>query len=117
MTAADTHRAVLAVWRSEHQRLIAILARMLRDVPLAEEFAQEALLAALETWPGGGVPDQPAAWLVTTAKRRALDYIRRSLDHEPDPTLLEQIMALSPAERDALANELIRRAGGVVPHG
>lgn len=77
MTAADTHRAVLAVWRSEHQRLIAILARMLRDVPLAEEFAQEALLAALETWPGGGVPDQPAAWLVTTAKRRALDYIRR----------------------------------------
>jgi RNA polymerase sigma factor (sigma-70 family) len=77
MTAADAHRAVLAVWRTEQQRLIAILARMLRDVPLAEEFAQEALVAALETWPERGVPDQPAAWLVTTAKRRALDHIRR----------------------------------------
>ncbi len=77
MTAADTHRAVIALWRTEQQRLVAILARMLRDVPLAEEFAQEALLAALETWPVRGVPDQPAAWLVTTAKRRALDHIRR----------------------------------------
>ncbi|MFT3722537.1 MAG: RNA polymerase sigma factor [Hyphomonadaceae bacterium] len=77
MTAADTHRAVLAVWRTEQQRLVAILSRMLRDVPLAEEFAQEALLAALETWPERGVPDQPAAWLITTAKRRALDHIRR----------------------------------------
>lgn len=77
MTAADTHRAVLAVWRTEQQRLIAILARMLRDVPLAEEFAQEALVAALETWPERGVPEQPAAWLVTTAKRRALDHLRR----------------------------------------
>ena len=77
MTAADTHRAVLAVWRTEQQRLIAILARMLRDVPLAEEFAQEALLAALETWPERGVPEQPAAWLVTTARRRALDHLRR----------------------------------------
>ncbi len=77
MTAADTHRAVLAVWRTEQQRLIAILARMLRDVPLAEEFAQEALLAALETWPDKGVPEQPAAWLITTARRRALDHLRR----------------------------------------
>ena len=77
MSAADTHRAVLAVWRTEQQRLIAILSRMLRDVPLAEEFAQEALVAALETWPERGVPDQPAAWLITTAKRRALDHIRR----------------------------------------
>lgn len=77
MTAADTHRAVLAVWRTEQQRLVAILARMLRDVPLAEEFAQEALLAALETWPDKGVPEQPAAWLITTARRRALDHLRR----------------------------------------
>ncbi len=75
---ADTHRAVLAVWRTEQQRLVAILARMLRDVPLAEEFAQEALVAALESWPETGVPDQPAAWLITTGKRRALDHIRRN---------------------------------------
>src|SRR5690349_25144910 len=78
MTAADTHRAVLAVWRTEQQRLIAILARMLRDVPLAEELAQEALVLALETWPIAGVPDQPRAWLITVGKRRALDHIRRN---------------------------------------
>ena len=60
MTVADTHRAILAVWRTEQQRLVAILARMLRDVPLAEELAQEALVAALETWPESGVPDKPA---------------------------------------------------------
>lgn len=78
MSVADTHRAVLAVWRTEQQRLVAILARMLRDVPLAEELAQEALVAALETWPVSGVPEQPAAWLITTAKRRALDHLRRN---------------------------------------
>ncbi len=77
MTVADTHRAVLAVWRSEQQRLVAILARMLRDVPLAEELAQEALVLALETWPASGVPDSPRAWLITAGKRRALDHIRR----------------------------------------
>ncbi len=78
MSVADTHRAVLAVWRTEQQRLVAILARMLRDVPLAEELAQEALLAALETWPASCIPQQPAAWLITTAKRRALDHLRRN---------------------------------------
>jgi RNA polymerase sigma factor (sigma-70 family) len=77
MTVADTHRAVLAVWRTEQQRLVAILARMLRDVPLAEELAQEALVLALETWPTSGVPDNPRAWLITAGKRRALDHIRR----------------------------------------
>jgi RNA polymerase sigma factor (sigma-70 family) len=77
MTVADTHRAVLAVWRTEQQRLVAILARMLRDVPLAEELAQEALVLALESWPAAGVPDNPRAWLVTAGKRRALDHIRR----------------------------------------
>jgi RNA polymerase sigma factor (sigma-70 family) len=77
MTVADAHRAILAVWRIEQPRLITSLARMLRDVPLAEELTQEALLAALEQWPATGVPEKPGAWLMTTARRRALDHLRR----------------------------------------
>src|SRR5258708_2740896 len=77
MTAADAHRAILAVWRIEQPRLITSLARMLRDVPLAEELTQEALVAALERWPAAGVPEKPGAWLMATAKRRALDHLRR----------------------------------------
>src|SRR6202521_2476425 len=77
MTAADTHRAILAVWRIEQPRLITSLARLLRDVPLAEDLTQEALVAALERWPATGVPEKPGAWLMTTAKRRALDHLRR----------------------------------------
>jgi RNA polymerase sigma factor (sigma-70 family) len=77
MTAADAHRVILAVWRIEQPRLITSLARMLRDVPLAEDLTQEALLAALERWPATGVPDKAGAWLMATAKRRALDHLRR----------------------------------------
>jgi RNA polymerase sigma factor (sigma-70 family) len=77
MTDADAHRAILAVWRVEHPRLITSLARMLRDVPLAEELTQDALVAALEKWPAAGVPERPGAWLMATAKRRALDRLRR----------------------------------------
>jgi RNA polymerase sigma factor (sigma-70 family) len=77
VTAADTHRAIVAAWRIEQPRLITSLARMLRDVPLAEELTQEALLAALERWPESGVPERPGAWLMATAKRRALDHLRR----------------------------------------
>ena len=77
MTVADAHRAVLAVWRIEQPRLITSLARMLRDVPLAEDLTQEALLAALEHWPATGIPEKPGAWLMATAKRRALDHLRR----------------------------------------
>ena len=77
MTAADAHRAILAAWRIEQPRLITSLARMLRDVPLAEELTQDALLAALERWPVTGVPERPGAWLMATAKRRALDHLRR----------------------------------------
>jgi RNA polymerase sigma factor (sigma-70 family) len=77
MTAADAHRAILAVWRIEQPRLITSLARMLRDVPLAEDLTQEALLAALERWPATGVPEKPGAWLMATAKHRALDHLRR----------------------------------------
>ena len=77
LTVAETHRAILAVWRVEQPRLITSLARMLRDVPLAEDLTQEALLAALERWPATGVPERPGAWLMATAKRRALDHLRR----------------------------------------
>ncbi|WP_411341551.1 DUF6596 domain-containing protein [Sphingopyxis sp. J-6] len=77
MAAGETHRAIEAVFRIERARLIAALARMTRDVDRAEELAQEALLAALTEWPKSGVPDKPGAWLVATAKRRAIDGIRR----------------------------------------
>jgi RNA polymerase sigma factor (sigma-70 family) len=77
MTAADVNGTILAVWRIEQPRLITGLSRMLRDVPLAEDLTQEALLAALEHWPVTGVPDKPGAWLMASAKRRALDHLRR----------------------------------------
>ena len=77
VTATDTHRAIEAVWRIESARLIAGLARMVRDVGLAEELAQDALVAALEQWPESGVPDNPGAWLMATAKHRAIDQLRR----------------------------------------
>jgi RNA polymerase sigma factor (sigma-70 family) len=75
---ADTHLAIDAVWRIESPRLIAGLVRMVRDVGLAEDLAQDALVAALEQWPEAGVPDNPGAWLMTVAKRRAVDRLRRS---------------------------------------
>jgi RNA polymerase sigma factor (sigma-70 family) len=78
MTAADVNRKIQAVWRIEQPRLITGLSRMLRDVPLAEDLTQEALLAALEHWPATGVPEKPGAWLMATAKRRALDHLRRT---------------------------------------
>jgi RNA polymerase sigma factor (sigma-70 family) len=78
LAASDTQRAIDAVWRIESARLIAGLARMVRDVGLAEELAQEALVAALERWPETGVPDNPGAWLMATAKHRAIDLLRRS---------------------------------------
>jgi RNA polymerase sigma factor (sigma-70 family) len=77
MHATDTQRAIHAVFRIESARLIAGLARMLRDVGLAEELAQDALVTALERWPESGVPDNPGAWLMATAKRRAIDELRR----------------------------------------
>jgi RNA polymerase sigma factor (sigma-70 family) len=77
VTAADTHRAIETVWRIESPRLIASLARIVRDVGLAEDLAQDALVAALETWPLSGVPDKPGAWLMTAAKRRGIDLLRR----------------------------------------
>jgi len=76
--ALDTHRAIDAVWRIESPRLIAGLARIVRDIGLAEDLAQDALVAALEQWPESGVPDNPGAWLMATAKHRAMDHFRRN---------------------------------------
>jgi RNA polymerase sigma factor (sigma-70 family) len=78
VTAGEAHRAIDAVWRIESARLIAGLARMVRDVGLAEELAQDALVAALERWPAAGVPANPGAWLMATAKNRAIDRLRRA---------------------------------------
>lgn len=81
MTATDIHRTIDAVWRMESPRLIAGLARLVRDVGTAEELAQDALVAALEQWPSSGVPRNPGAWLMTTAKHRAIDQLRRHALH------------------------------------
>ena len=75
---ADTNRAIDAVWRIESARLIAGLTRIVRDVGVAEELAQDALVAALEQWPDSGVPRNPGAWLMATAKHRAIDHLRRN---------------------------------------
>jgi len=82
VTASETHRAIEAVWRIESAKLIAGLALVVRDVGLAEDLAQDALVAAFEQWPVSGVPDNPGAWLMTTAKRRAIDAMRRDALHE-----------------------------------
>ena len=77
MAASDVHRTIEAVWRIESARVIAVVARITRDVGLAEELAQDALVTALERWPQSGVPDNPGAWLMATARNRALDRLRR----------------------------------------
>src|SRR6476659_1702451 len=77
MAATDTHRAIDAVWRIESARLIAGLTRIVGDVGQAEDLAQDALVAALERWPESGIPDRPGAWLMATAKHRAIDRLRR----------------------------------------
>jgi len=101
MTAVDTHQAIDAVWRIEAPRLIAALARIVRDVGLAEDLAQDALVAAVEQWPESGVPDNPAAWLMATAKHRAIDRLRRNerLERKTEElgreTLMQQEMAMA----------------------
>jgi RNA polymerase sigma factor (sigma-70 family) len=81
MTAGDTSRVVEAVWRMEAARIVGALTRMLRDVGIAEELAQDAMLQALESWPADGVPDKPGAWLMQVAKHRALDHLRHAAMH------------------------------------
>jgi RNA polymerase sigma factor (sigma-70 family) len=78
VSSTDTHRTIDAVWRIESPRLIAGLVRMVRDVGVAEDLAQDALVAALEQWPQSGIPDNPGAWLMATAKHRAIDRFRRN---------------------------------------
>ena len=94
MGVSATHRAIEAVWRIEAARLIAGLARTVRDVGLAEELAQDALVVALEKWPESGVPDNPGAWLMAVARRRWVDSVRRSV------TLERKVEGLRQFERE-----------------
>ena len=117
MGAAETHRTIDAVWRIESARLIAGLARIVRDVGLAEELAQDALVTALERWPESGVPDNPGAWLMATAKNRALDRLRRGKlverKHQEIGRDLEARQGLAAAELvaaidDDIGDDLLR---------
>ncbi len=117
VTATDTHRAINAVWRIESAKLIAGLTRMVGDVSIAEDLAQDALLVALERWPESGVPYNPGAWLMTTAKRRAIDLLRRDkrLDRKHEEmgyelnTLQEQVVPdLDAALDDHVGDDLLR---------
>ncbi len=117
MTATDTHRAIDAVWRIESARIIAGLARIVRDVGLAEELAQDALVIALERWPETGVPENPGAWLMATAKHRAIDRLRRSKllerKHEELGRDLDARQALAAADfetslDDEIGDDLLR---------
>lgn len=101
MTMGPLHRTIEAVWRIESARLIAILARRTRDVGLAEDLAQDALVAAMEQWPRSGVPDRPGAWLLATARRRAVDALRRD---EAFDRRREEIAARFEAETRAEAD-------------
>jgi RNA polymerase sigma-70 factor, ECF subfamily len=104
-----THRAIDAVWRIESARLIAGLARIVRDVGVAEDLAQEALVVALERWPESGVPDNPGAWLMATAKNRALDRLRRQkrmeVKHEEIGRAAEVRQGLAVAELEAALDD------------
>ena len=117
MTASDTNRAIDAVWRIESAKLIAGLARIVRDVGLAEDLAQDALVAALERWPESGVPDNPGAWLMATAKHRAIDQLRRhklldrkhaELGIELEAQLSTAVPDLDAAIDDNVGDDLLR---------
>ena len=117
MTASAAHRAIDAVFRIEAPRLIAGLARLVRDVGLAEELAQDALVAALERWPESGVPDNPGAWLMATARHRAIDVLRRGkrieraheeIGHEIDARQEAAAPDLDAALDDDIGDDLLR---------
>jgi RNA polymerase sigma factor (sigma-70 family) len=115
--STDTHRAIDAVWRMESPRLIAGLTRMVRDVSLAEDLAQDALIAALERWPESGIPDNPGAWLMAAAKHRAIDTFRRGkllerkhaeLGREYDARQEAAVAELENAIDDDVGDDLLR---------
>src|SRR5205823_2738702 len=117
MTATDTHRTIDALWRIESARLIAGLARLVRDVGLAEELAQDALVAALEQWPKSGIPDNPGAWLMACAKNRAINTLRRArmverkhlqLGREIDADAERAVNALEASVDDDIGDDLLR---------
>lgn len=117
MTTTETHRVINAVWRIESAKLIAGLTRMVGDVGIAEDLAQDALLIALERWPESGVPDNPGAWLMTTAKRRAIDLLRRDkrldrkheqLGHELEAEQERAVPDLDAALDDHVGDDLLR---------
>jgi RNA polymerase sigma factor (sigma-70 family) len=116
-----TRRAIDAVWRIESASIVAVLARMVRDIGLAEELAQDALVSALEHWPGDGVPDNPGAWLMTAAKRRALDHLRQhalharkqeelgaDADARGDHVVPDIALQIAEAEGDVIGDDLLR---------
>jgi RNA polymerase sigma factor (sigma-70 family) len=117
----DTHHAIDAIWRIEGAKIIASVARMVRDIGLAEELAQDAWVSALESWPSAGVPDNPGAWLMTTAKHRALDHLRRAKmlidkheelgrDLEAQEALIvpDFVDALDAARSDEIGDDMLR---------
>jgi RNA polymerase sigma factor (sigma-70 family) len=115
--ARDVHSTIDAVWRMEAPRIIGALARVLRDVGTAEELAQDALVAALEQWPRDGVPDKPGAWLMTTARHRAIDRIRhrvlvekkhQAIGHDLDDAYDEQQARMFAALDDDIGDDLLR---------
>ncbi len=117
MTASSTHQAIDAVWRIESAKLIAGVTRIVRDVGIAEDLAQDALVAALETWPDSGVPDNPAAWLMATAKHRAIDLMRRNtmldrtqdaLGYEIEAQLARGVPDVDAALDDHVGDDLLR---------
>jgi RNA polymerase sigma-70 factor (ECF subfamily) len=117
VTATDTHRAIEAVWRIESAKLIAGIARIVRDVGIAEDLAQDALVAALEQWPTSGVPDNPGAWLMATAKHRAIDQIRKRtlverkhelLGHELEAEQEMSVPDIDAALDDHVGDDLLR---------
>jgi RNA polymerase sigma-70 factor (ECF subfamily) len=104
---AATQRAIEAVWRIESPRLIAALARMMRDVGVAEDLAQDALVAALEKWPQSGVPDNPGAWLMTAAKHRAIDLLRRSRMRDSKHAEIGFFMAVAAHDAEVGSDDLL----------
>jgi RNA polymerase sigma factor (sigma-70 family) len=111
VTPTDTHRAIDAVWRIESARIIAGLTRIVRDVGIAEELAQDALVAALEQWPDAGIPDNPGAWLMATAKHRAIDHFRRNKllerKHEELGRELEMQQEMAVPDFDAAIDDTV----------